>query len=353
MFKSIINKISNRRQNEPLAIQCLWNSDFDYIGLSIELIFKENNSYRKNEIYELEYSKFESREAMVVEANKIANTYIEKYPNIEFYFPSPDESLRDCPDWWLHKSAPKCEDCEIPIIPTDSEHLPKEVCYPCHLKRESNKKIINEDLYNGGVQMFLCKNEKCTKIGYSTYFDSFIISSFIEHIVEKQSNSSAINVIILQKPEILELHDNLINAIDEKLKNYVKPGDNESRKRFVKPQIAEYNGVEYELEVRFNKEHSEVFDLMRSFKENKKALEEDYIYEIYFKKSITYRDDTILRFINYVENEITNIENIKNHYKKNLTEAEVIKTIEKLQKIGCIEITENSITITKLGKNII
>lgn len=342
----------NREQNKPVAIQCLWNSDYDYIGLTIEIVFKESNTYRTKEIIELEYKNFESTEAMAIEAKKIANEYIDKY-GIELYFPSPDEWSRDCPNWWEYKLSPKCEECKTPIIPTDSDYLPKEVCYPCHLKRERNKRIINAEPYDDGVTMYLSKNDEYINIGYCSNFESFTISPFIKHKVESRLNEEFINVIILKKSDILDLNENLKQALNQKLESYVKPLIDDQMKRFVKTYKVEYNGTEYELADKFNNEHNKISNLIDSLKTNQKALEEDYTYEIYFKNGITHRDDTILRFINYINKGITNIWSIKEHYKKILTEIEVIKTIEKLQTIGCVEITGNEVTITKIGKNIV
>lgn len=70
MVKSIIQKIFNNEKTKPIAIQCLWNSDWEYIGLTIDLIFKKNESYSKQNITELEYQKFETEEALLQEAEK-------------------------------------------------------------------------------------------------------------------------------------------------------------------------------------------------------------------------------------------------------------------------------------------
>ncbi|MBS7253882.1 hypothetical protein [Flavobacterium branchiicola] len=341
------------KENKPLAIQCLWNSDYEYIGLNIAIVFKKKGSFSAKEIVELEYKNFDSSEAMVIEARKIASQYVDKY-GIELYFPSPDNWSRDCPNWWDYKTSPKCEDCKTPIIPTTSVYLPKEVCYPCHLRRETNKSIIEAEPYDQGVQMYLSKNGEYEKIGYCTNFESFPISSFIKHVVESQtSTDKVINVVKLRKLEMLELNDNLKKALVEKLDNYTKPVITEQAKAFTRTHKVEFNGTEYELEYKFNQEHREIFDFINSLERNKKALDDDYSYEIYFKKGITHRDDAILRFINYIKKGKTDLLSINEHYDKILTEIEIAKTVEKLKRIGCIEILENEISITTTGKNIV
>lgn len=351
MFQKIINKIIGSNQNNPLAIQCLWNSDYDYIGLTIELIFKENKTYTTKEIVELEYKNFDSTKAMAIEAQRIANKYANEY-KIELYFPSPDEWLRDCPNWWEHKSSPKCEDCKTPIIPTDSEYLPKEVCYPCHLKRESNKQIVNAEPCDDGVKMYLSKDDNFESIGYCTKFDSFTIAPFIKHRV-KQNLKNGITVITLEKPDILELHDNLKNLLNQKFEDYIEPTLDENRKKFITTKKVEYNGIQYELAERFNREHEEILNLLDCLKINLHALQGDYVYEIYFKNGFTYRDDSILRFVNYVNKGRTKTEYIKEHYKKILTEIEIIEVLQKLQRFDCIEITKDEVIMTKIGIKII
>lgn len=352
MFQKIIDNLFNGNKEKPLAIQCLWNSDYEYIGLTVTMVFKEFGSYRTKEIIELEYKNFESTEAMAAEAERIATEYVDKY-HIELYFPSPDEWSRDCPNWWESKSSPKCEDCNTPIIPSDSEYLPKEVCYPCHLERKSNQKIINAEPYDDGVTMYLSKNDEHRKIGYCSYFEDFTIAPFIKHKVASELADESIQVITLEKWEILELDEELKEALKQKLEHYVKPVINDDMKTLVRTYKVAYNGVEYELEAKFNNTHNEISKLIHSLKTNQEALNEDYTYEIYFKKGITHRDDSILRFINYVSKGKTGIESICEHYKKILSEIEVLKAVEKLERMGCVALNGCDVTITTIGRNIV
>jgi hypothetical protein len=65
----------------------------------------------------------------------------EKYGLI-FYFPSDKEPDDDCPSWTKRHLAIQCADCGKSIIPTDSEYLPKEICYNCHLSRRFKDQAI-------------------------------------------------------------------------------------------------------------------------------------------------------------------------------------------------------------------
>ncbi len=285
-------------------------------------------------------------------AKEFGKKAIEKY-NLKFYFPSDEQPDDDCPKWIDKHLAIKCADCNKLIIPTDSPYLPKDICYNCHLNREQNERIITEQLYDDGVTMYLTKNDKYENVGYCSNFKDFTIAPFINDTVQKQLNGKAISVITLDKSDILKLNDTLENLLNQKFDKYVKPVIEDRMKRFVKTHKVNYKGVEYELADRFNNDHNEISNLIYSLETNKKAIEKNYDYKIYFKKGITHRDDSVLRFINYISEGATDIKSINEHYKKILSEIEVLKTIEKLETIGCLEIKESIVTITQIGKNVV
>jgi hypothetical protein len=56
----------------------------------------------------------------------------------------------------------------------------------------------------------------------------------------------------------------------------------------------------YELIERFNKEHSEIGRLVWALEMVDKAISGDYCFKIYFKNGFTYRDDAVIRFVNFV-----------------------------------------------------
>lgn len=123
--------------------------------------------------------------------------------------------------------------------------------------------------------------------------------------------------------------------------------------RFVQTHKVKYNGIEYELADRFNADHEEISKLIYSITTTQKAISENYVYKLYFKKGITYRDDTILRFINYVCKGSTDRQTINEHYSGTLTETEVLQTLIKLEQIECLRINNEIISITTTGKNIV
>ncbi|WP_196889821.1 hypothetical protein [Aureivirga sp. CE67] len=348
MLKKIIQKTIEKGKKEPKAVQCLWYSDVDYIALDVELVFKTRQGYEKENVATLNYKDFESQKELSEEAKRIGKVLAEKY-NAEFYFPSPDEWSRDCPDWWNSKAAFKCEDCRTPIIQTDSEHTPKEVCYPCHLTREQNNRIKNAIPYDDGVSMCFYKNGEYKRVGYVSKFESFTISSFIKHKISNEELNSSISILSLDKNEIKNLKQELENKIDDKLKNYEKPIKEKRLSKLNTIRSINYKSIEYQFKGFFN----ETCNLIYSFNQAQEALEKGFEYRIFMKNGFTHRDDSILRFIHFVNKGDTNISEIFKRYREILSLSEIESTITKLIEIECLTRIQDNIFITEKGKSII
>lgn len=348
MLKKIIQNIFGEDNKEPKAVQCLWYSDVDYLALDIELVFKTRQGYEKKRVTTLNYMDFESQRELSEEAKRIGKTLAKKH-KVEFYFPSPDEWSRDCPDWWKSKTAFKCEDCGTPIIQTDSKYLPKEVCYPCHLNREQNERIKNALPYDDGVSMYFYKNGEYKKLGYASNFESFKISSFIKHKISSKELNSPISIITLNKRDIENLIQELENLIDGKLKNYEKPIKEKKLSKLNAIRTINYKSIEYE----FKGFNNETMDLISSFNKAQEALNGDFEYKIFFKKGFTHRDDSVLRFVNYVNKGETNISNVIKRYSNILSLQEIESTITKLIEIECLTKNQDNIFITEKGKGIV
>lgn len=346
---------------KPTVLEALWDGDTQGWYLLLYIYTVSGHIFNKKEtrhfLGEVSISPgmehFTNGKWTVAELAKNFGEKAKRKYNVTFYFPSQIDADNDCPKWTDRHLAVHCADCNKLIIPTSSPYLPKDICYNCHLKREQNERIVNEQPYDDGVTIYLSKNDEYDNIGYCSNFKDFTIAPFINDKVQEQLTENAISVVTLDKPDILELNDALEAELNRKLENYIKPVIDDPMSRFVKTYKVNYNGIEYELADRFNNDHNEISNLIYSLQTNQKAIENNYEYKIYFKKGITHRDDTILRFVNYISKGTTDIKSINEHYKKILTELEVARTIEKLKEIGCLEIKENVVTITKTGKSIV
>jgi hypothetical protein len=359
----ILDQEIKKAGGRPTVLEALWDGDTQGWFLVLNLYVERGKlSWKKEEMIHLgivsfggDIRLFNGAVPAWPEAELTKNwgrKASEKY-GLTFYFPSDKEPDNDCPNWTQRHLAIKCADCGKLIIPTDSPYLPKEICHNCHLTREQNERIKNAMPCDDGVTMYLSKDNEFEHIGYCTHFKDFTIAPFINNHVQARLTEKAINIITLDKQDILELKENLEKALVIKLAEYRKPIIDEGRKRFISLYTVEYKGNKYELMNRFNSEHSEISNLIDSLKTSEKAISGNLSYKIFFKRGITYRDDTVLRFVNYVCNGTTKVEELNKRYASVMTEGDVLSTLKKLELIDCLTIHENEINITKIGKSIV
>ena len=347
MLKKFIQNIRGENHQQPKAVQCLWYSDVNYLALDIELVYKTTIGYQKKRVTTLNYMDFQSQKELSEEATRIGKDLAEKY-NAEFYFPSPSEWSRDCPDWWDSKTAFKCEDCGTPIIQTDSKYLPKEVCYPCHLTREQNNRIKKGLPYNDGVSMYLYKNGELKNLGYASEFESFTIAPFIKHKLPNEELGSHILVITLDKEDIKSLIQELESLIENKLKSYVKPVREKRPSKLNAIRTITYKSNEYQ----FKGFNNELMKLISSFNDAQEALAEGFEYKIFFKHGFTYRDHAVLRFVRHFQKGETNMAKIKEQYHDILSVPEIESTVEKLIDIECLTRNGDTILVAEKGKGV-
>uniref|UniRef100_UPI00062943C5 hypothetical protein n=1 Tax=Kordia jejudonensis TaxID=1348245 RepID=UPI00062943C5 len=214
MLKKIIQTIVGEDNKKPKAVQCLWYSDINYLALDIELVFKTKQGYEKKTVTTLNYMDFENEEELSEEAKRIGKTLAEKY-NAEFYFPSPDKWLRNCPNWWDSKVALKCEDCGVPIIPTDSEYLPQEVCYPCHLKREQNESLKNDQTTEDRYSFYNINDEESPICNYSPTLENLLVYKYLNKKEIENNFTGNFGTYHIDRDKLIELKIKIEKEIDK------------------------------------------------------------------------------------------------------------------------------------------
>jgi hypothetical protein len=359
----ILSEQIEKAGGRPTVLEALWDGDTQGWFLVLDLYVETGKHFwKKEEIIHLGIVSFGGDIRLFTGevpawpeaelAKEWGNKACEKY-GLTFYFPSDKEPDNNCPSWTQRHLAIKCADCGKLIIPTESPYLPKEICYSCHLKREQNEKIKNAIPYDDGVTMYLSKNDEYENIGYCTHYEDFTIAPYIIEQIQARLTEKAINIITLDKRDITELKEKLEKALANKLTEYKKPNIEERMKGFISLYTVEYKGNKYELMDRFNDEHSAISNLIYSLETAEKAISENFSYKIIFKKGITYRDDTVLRFVNYVCQGTSKISEISKQYASVMTEDDVLDTLKKLEQIDCLTILENEVSITRIGKCIV
>jgi hypothetical protein len=218
------------------------------------------------------------------------------------------------------------------------------------LTREQNEKIKKDKVDDDDVNIFLFKDGKYKKVGAAHDFKRFPMAAFIEY-ENRTRKDPGINILQLEEEQIRTIAQKLEEKIDKKLENYQSP---ELQPKYTK-RIREvnYKGREYKLMEKFGLHPENISSLIYAYNETTSALKERYEYRIYFKSGFTYRDDSFLRFINFVQNGKSKMNEIAVKYEAILSEPEVQSTINKLIDLGCLKSDGTNISITQLGKNIL
>jgi hypothetical protein len=245
----------------------------------------------------------------------------EKY-GLTFYFPSDKEPDDNCPSWTQKHLAIKCADCGKLIIPTDSPYLPKDICYHCHLSRDQNERIKRNEFYKDGVYGTYQIN------GYPEIHKDFSIHNYLLDVENAKDAGSEINTIEFNNEKLLSLKDELCSEIKSKLTNFKKSDLQGDRRKFGSFDLATFEDKEYELEIHFNDSHRILSSLIYRYKTFEQAVIQNWTYYLHIVKGITNRDDTFLRFINFVSKGSTDFDSINKRYENILTEPEIFDTLK-------------------------
>ena len=139
ILDSEIKKVPGR----PTVLEALWDGDTQGWFLLINLYTETGTSQHLGilsfggdiRLFNGEVPSWPEAELAKEWGQKAAKKY-----GLTFYFPSDSEPDDNCPSWTQRHLAINCADCNKLIIPTDSEYLPRDICYNCHLKRKFGNK---------------------------------------------------------------------------------------------------------------------------------------------------------------------------------------------------------------------
>jgi hypothetical protein len=356
----ILDQGISKAGGRPAVLEALWDGDtqnwylllFLYTTSGYFFWKRETRHFLGNVVISEGMDTFTHGKWTIAElAKEFAQKAIDKY-NLTFYFPSEDTDL-DCPKWTDRHMGINCADCNKLIIPSDSPYLPKDVCRDCHHTREQNERIRNAAPYDDGINLCMSRGDECRKIAYCTHFKDLAIAPFVSEKVHARLTGRTIDIVSLNQQDLIELSGQLENALDRQLENYQKPEVDELRARFFHFKKYTYKGKEYEMELQFSREGWKMASLIEAFHSTEEAVTGGYNLKLFFKKGITSRDDSILRFVRFVSKGSTDMATINKHYAKVLTADEVMSTLKKLEQIDCLTITGTQVAITQIGQNIL
>ena len=250
----------------PRVLEALWDGDTQgwYLGVSV---------YVEKGVWPLKRTVCHALGTVVLGTDiRLFNGQVPPWPEAELvktfvqqtqakygltlYLPSeePDDA---CPRWTEREQARACADCGKLGLPTDSPYLPKDICYTCHLKREQKARIQHEQPCDDGILLYVHKNGVYRSVRYATHFDRFALAPYVDPSLLPSATQGTIHVVTLEQHVLVAIQAHLADALHQKLASY-EPAEKESRKRhFYHFDHITYQGITYELELKWHERHRE------------------------------------------------------------------------------------------------
>ncbi|SNR62097.1 hypothetical protein [Flavobacterium sp. ov086] len=360
-FETLDNEIK-KFGGKPIVLEALWDGDTTGWFLCLFVYTKSDSFFNKStNRFSLGHISlggdirlFKNEPFTEISLAKELGILAEKKYNLEFYFPSQNEPDDDCPKWSDRHLAINCSSCNKLIIPTTSPHLPKDICYNCYLEKERNQELINNKLVQDGVVLYLSNDEKSEKIGFYGSYDYLILSKFNIPSISDLDKIESIKVFTIPIEELQILKNDIEKELNLKLQDYTKPEINKDHWRFSHSTFEiEYQGINYTLETQRNQDHSYILECIRTLEYLTRAIVEKMNLQICFVRGLKYQDDSALRYLHYLKNDFSNIDELLEHYKILLSKQDILQTIENLSNYGCLIFDGFNIKSTELGKNIV
>jgi len=230
-------------------------------------------------------------------AAEIGEKLKEKY-GIEFFFPSPTLPEDDCPRWLERDQAIRCGDCGILIIPTDSKYLPKDICYNCHLTRESNRKFIEDEPgYTSLAKFFERDQELKFHNATNSYSSDELLNVILEvHGLEEEEVVED-GILKVDTSELIPVRDRLEDLIDTWLPEYM-PVDGARWARWKEQGVVlKYKGKEYKFLLLIDPRSEKARSWIPSYHSVNQAIDRGEQLLLVFGQGLTYRDAEMIRYI--------------------------------------------------------
>jgi hypothetical protein len=342
----------------PKAFQALWYSDWDYLSLDLEVVIKDGISYDKKTLKILKPFTFEERvktgEVELPKESYIAETIgkilADEY-NVPFYFPSPKSWDSDCPNWWEQNKGIKCADCGKLVIPSDSEYLPKDICYSCSVQRDSIQRVQSDEKCYDNMQIHVFKDDTYKWIG-SYDIDKgknySILGTFFYDKFNWRKNDKGIRVVTIDKEGINKFKEFLDLKIDEFIASYKPPIPDEFMDKFRPIMNVNIRNSIYQIR------HSDkYYQTMQEFESVNNVINENWGYKLFYKRNMTHKEMSVLNSIkNFGDIGATIFQVLeKNH--PILTKETVLATIAELLKLNCIKKEDEKLIISENLKHLL
>lgn len=345
---------------KPQVLEALWDGDTEgwYLLLYLHtttgfLVKRPHRSYLgRVRADQQDQRRTDGRWPEAALATELGERAAAQY-GLTFYFPAGKEPDDDCPDWHNRHRGIRCADCSKLIIPTDSPYLPKDICYHCHLRRESNEELRQNKPIHPQVLLYLYKDGASEARGSCADFATFRFAPYVDERLLRHLPPDTSSVLSLHAPDLERIERGLRQALEERLAAYEPIDPASPRRPFQHLRTIEYGGRSYELATRFHGPHEEIRNLFRELQTATRALAEGYRYELYFKRGLTCRDETALRFVGYVSRGRAERAAVLRHFYPTLSETDVAATLQKLAALGSLRLDGEQVVLTPHGAHLI
>lgn len=359
-FEALEQKI-NEIPGTPTVLEALWDGDSDgwHLRMYLYTVAASSPEQAPEREFLEEIVLPEGAAAFTGErwnecvlAEELGNKAAEKY-NLTFYFPSNIHPDYSCPTWADRHLGIPCTECGKLLLPGKSEYIPDDICQHCHGEQEDNKDIKKQRPLQSLAQVYLVKGEVWLHGSFWSENETSHMSQITHEKIKNLPPGNVINILQLDREEIIELKNNLEKTLDRLLDVYEIPDIPENKKRFAQLYKFTYKDNSYELMGIFNYTLDRIATLVHRLEVAEQAITGDYDYVIYFREGFTHRDDSFLRFLRFPDKAARSLTDINKKYAYLLTNAEITETLERLETIGCITINGDQVSITQVGERIL
>lgn len=345
-------------QRSPEAFQALWDGDSDGWGVDLEVVFRSKGRYQRSHLVFLRFGGdvrlFHGAVPPWPEAKVAAElgTALAEHFGVPFWFPSPTEPDDDCPSWWEQDRAHHCEDCDKLILPRNSPHLPQEVCFSCHLRREERAKLRGDEPASAtGVTVLFGNGEDDEQLGYATQAVDLMVARFALQTLRRADEAYTTGQLVLAGDDVQRYEAYLRTESQTLLDSWELRSAQDTPMLSAVHRKVMFEGRELDLEIRFDDDARKLYEAISELETARRAIRDGLRYWLVFRKGMTARTDRVIRLLRQLEGDAT-IAALVKHCDGELDESEMRDAVSRLTELGHVVVERDSVRLTPKGRHV-
>lgn len=272
---------------------------------------------------------------------------------VPFYFPSPRDPDDDCPNWWDQDRAIHCADCDKLIIPTESPHLPKDICHHCHSAREAMARIRRDEPASpDGVTMLLSTDDGFRRVAYSDKARYLAVPRVALDDPMWAHEARERGELVLAGRDLLPIEARLRAEIKERIERLPPPAAPKKLHAFQEWCTVVFEGRRLELEVRFDSDGRELHSLIEYLDMVRHTIERHATIRLVFRRGMTARGDHLIRRVRGRGPAPTAIALLVGECRGTLDEGEIRAALTGLQEFGYVAVDADEVRLTERGRHV-